>query len=218
MIRQALVALGPRSVLTGVLAGGAALALGALFLPHTAAGPAMFRLTLQAAEEPGAFYLSAWNDGDVFVAHDGSDKRTLTFTRRGDEHDGCTWLGTERLTPITPHLYAYDYSETILSCRPGARPFRKTPRTGVVTVEKWGEPATATALTAVQPPGDVWNLAADELDEDDCDCADDDLDDLDDADRELAQAQRDLEEARHEIDQALQEATLQLRTIADDDE
>src|SRR4051794_29633912 len=59
MMRQALVALGPKSVVAGVLVGGAALALGAIFIPHAAASsnPGMYRLVLHAPEESGAFYL-----------------------------------------------------------------------------------------------------------------------------------------------------------------
>lgn len=187
MIRQAITALGPKSVVTGVLVGGAALALGALFVPRAAA-PGMYRLTLHAPEEAGAFYLSAWNDGDVFVAHDGSDKQKITFTRRGDEHDGCSWMGTETLTPIGARAYAYSYQETILSCRPDANPFRKTPRTGIVTVERWDGAATATALTAVQPPGDLWNVTA-QADCNGCDC-----DDADEADEDATQAIHDAED------------------------
>jgi hypothetical protein len=215
MMRQALVALGPKSVLTGVLVGGAALALGALFVPHAASGPGMYRLVLHAPEEPGAFYLSAWVDGDVFLAHDGSDRETVTFSRRGDEHDGCSWLGTEKLTPIGPRLYAYRYAETILSCRPDATPFRKTPRTGIVTVETWDGAATPTALTGIQPPGDVWNLADNDLHDG---CVDED--DLDDAERELAQAQRELEAAHRGILQALHDAQEELQHVsaADDDD
>ena len=83
MMRQALVALGPKSVVAGVLVGGAALALGALFLPRAIAAPAatgMYRLVLHAPEESGAFYISAWTEGDVFVASTG--QKTITFVRR----------------------------------------------------------------------------------------------------------------------------------------
>jgi hypothetical protein len=183
MIRQAIVALGPKSVLAGVLVGGAALALGTLFVPRTLAAPGMYRLVLHAPEESGAFYLSAWNEGGVFVAHDGSDKQSVTFTRRGDEHDGCSWMGTEKLVPIGARAYAYSYVETILSCRPGANPFRKTPRTGIVTVERWDGAGTATALSGVQPPGDLWNVASN-----DCDV------DADDQDEAAEQAIHDAED------------------------
>ena len=90
MMRQALVALGPKSVATGVLVGGAALALGALFLPRAVASAppsGMYRLVLHAPEQRGAFYVSVWAEGDVFVAN--NDAKNLTFVRRGDEHDGC---------------------------------------------------------------------------------------------------------------------------------
>lgn len=164
MIRQAIVALGPRSVLAGVLVGGAALALGSLLVPRTLATAGMYRLVLHAPSGPGYFYLSAWNDGDVFLPHDASDHKVVTLVRRGDEHDGCSWMGTEKLVPLGARAYAYSYEETILSCRPDANPFRKTPRTGIVTVERWDGAATATALTAVQPPGDLWNVASSDCD------------------------------------------------------
>jgi hypothetical protein len=226
MMRQALVALGPRTVLTGVLVGGAALALGALFLPGAAASsaPGMYRLVLHAPEEPGAFYVSAWAEGDVFVAS--RDQKSITFVRRGDEHDGCTWQGTERLTRLNASMYAYDYAETILSCRPDAVPFRKTPRTGIVTVEKWGGPATATALMGIQAPGDLWNPTADndvDVEDHDCDCdadrADVDDDAVEDAQAELEQAREELAQAQREIERAVHEANEATRAaLAADDE
>ena len=204
MIRQALVALGPRSMVTGVLVGGAALALGALFLPRVerSAAPGMYRLALFAAEEDGAFYLSAWADGDVFIA--ANEQKSITFVRRSDEHDGCSWQGTEKLTRVSRRVFAYDYAETILSCEPGATPFRKTPRTGFVTLESWSAPATATALTAVQPPGQLWNTAMNDVVEDGC-MDRDDADDADDVDEALADAQRELADAQEELADAHQE-------------
>ena len=70
MMRQAVTALGPRSVLAGVLVGSAALALGALFIPRAVAGqaPGMYRLVLHAPEQEGAFYISAWAEGEVFAS------------------------------------------------------------------------------------------------------------------------------------------------------
>src|SRR5206468_1208926 len=116
MLRQALVALGPRTLLPVALVGGAALAGGALLWPQHVA-PTTYRLLLHAPAESSAFYLSAWNEGEVYVDHDARNRRTLVFTRRADEHDGCTWLGTERLVPLAPTLYHYSYDETILACR-----------------------------------------------------------------------------------------------------
>lgn len=198
MMRQALVALGPKTVLPLVLVGGAAIALGALLLPHEATGPAMYRLTLHAPAEPGNFYLSAWSGGDVFVGHDAGDRRPLTFTRRGDEHDGCSWMGTEQLVPIGPRAYQYSYGETILSCRPGAVPFRKTPRTGIVTVEKYGGVAMPTAFSGVQPAAELWNGV-----DDDCD-AEEVADDLADAQRDLDDELRELKNATRALDDARQ--------------
>ena len=231
MMRQALVALGPKSVVTGVLVGGAALALGALFLPRAVAStsaPGMYRLVLHAPERAGEMYVSAWAEGDVFVAS--SEAKSLTFVRRGDEHDGCTWQGTERLTRMSPGVYAYDYSEQILSCRPDAVPFVKTPRKGVVTVERWEGPATATALMGIQAPGDLWNVAIND-DVDDEHCSDDEDVDADDiaeqmadARREIADAQREITEAQKQVADAIRQANDEVKAAlahdndSDDDE
>lgn len=212
MMRQALVALGPRTMAAGVLVGGAVVALGALFLPHAVAAPRsapaeMYRLVLHAPEEPGAFYVSAWAEGEVFVKS--AAQKNITFVRRGDEHDGCQWQGTERLTRLSNGAYAYDYSETILSCKPDASPFRKTPRTGIVTVEPWSGPATATALMGIQGPGNLWNTTAMndvDLDGDCNDSADDD-----DSEEALADAQRELADAQKEIDEAMRQADRELK-------
>jgi hypothetical protein len=226
MIRQAVVALGPKSVATGVLVGGAALALGALFLPRAIASPSpagMDRLVLHAPEHEGFIYVSAWAEGDVFVPH--SDAKAITFVRRGDEHDGCTWQGTERLTRLSAGVYAYDYQETILACKPDANPFRKTPRTGIVTVEKWNGAATPTALNAVQPAGNLWNTTA--MNDVDCDdattVADEDGvaddDDGEDAELAMADAQRELADAQQEIADAMQQANDEVKAaLANDDD
>jgi hypothetical protein len=218
MMRQALVALGPKSMVAGVLVGSAALALGALFLPHAAAAPTpgMYRLVLHAPEERGAFYISAWKEGDVFVSS--TAQKSITFVRRGDEHDGCSWMGTEKLTRMNDRVYAYEYAETILSCKPDASPFRKTPRTGIVTVERWEGAATATALNAIQPPGDLWNTTAmnDDVDDEHCDDANDEMDDAEEA---LADAQRDIADAQKEIEEAVAQANEEVKAaLAQDDE
>ncbi|MBS1123670.1 MAG: hypothetical protein H6Q90_5898, partial [Deltaproteobacteria bacterium] len=93
------------------------------------------RLVLHAVDEPNAFYLSAWRDGDVKVQFDSTELQAITFKVRASVYDGCEWLGTETLVPIDANSFAYDYSETILSCAPDAVPLRKTPRTGLVTIE-----------------------------------------------------------------------------------
>ncbi len=230
MMRHALVALGPKTVATGVLVGSAVLALGALFLPRAVASTSpsgMYRLVLHAPEESGAFYVSAWAEGDVFVAT--NDEKQLTFVRRGDEHDGCTWQGTERLTRMKPSLYAYDYSEQILSCRPDAVPFKKTPRTGIVTVERWDGPATATARTGIQAPGNLWNTAMNDVDVDDDEhCTDDDdtedatdvAEEMADAQRDIADAQREIAEAQKQVADAIRQANEEVKAAlaSDDDE
>jgi hypothetical protein len=185
MIRQALVALGPRTLLPLTLVGGAAIALGAYFWPHAAATPSAYRLVLHAPEMPGAFYVSAWNEGPVFANHDANDGRSIVYTRRSAEHDGCLWQGIERLIPVAEHAYRYSYQETILACQPDARPFMKTPRTGIVTTEKVAGSPQLTAFDGIQAPGNLWNAEVHrcgcqmQMDEDvdaDDDLADDDLD------------------------------------------
>jgi hypothetical protein len=92
------------------------------------------RLELHAPEEPGALYLTAWDQGDVFVRLADGKARPLKFQTHAFINDGCEWLATERLVPTGPDRYAYSYDEEILSCQPGATPARKTPRTGFVVV------------------------------------------------------------------------------------
>jgi hypothetical protein len=48
---------------------------------------------------------------------------------------GCRLIATETLTPIDEQTFAYTYSEQVHSCDKGAA-IRKTPRTGIVTVER----------------------------------------------------------------------------------
>ena len=202
MIRQALVALGPRTLLPLTLVGGAALGLGAFFWPHAAATPGVYRLVLHAPPPPsGFFYVSAWNDGDVYSSHDAADHQPIVYTRRGQEHDGCLWQGVERLTPVGPHSYRYTYQETILACQSDARPFVKTPRSALVTVEKVTGTPQLTPLDAMQAPGNVWNPP--EAHRCGCQMA---LDDDADADDDVAD---DLDEAMAATDQAINEAMAQ---------
>ena len=93
------------------------------------------RLSLRTVWKANAIYLSWWNDGDVRVALAPGDLPPLEFTARA-WIDGCHWKATELLDPIDAHHYAYRYAETLLGCRPGAVPWRKTPRTGIVTVSE----------------------------------------------------------------------------------
>lgn len=167
MLRQAIVALGPRTLVPVALVGSALLGLAAVAMPH--AQPGVYRFTLHAPMPPATIFVSAWNDGEVFVNHNGSDGKTLVFTRRADEHDGCRWQGTELLAPIGAHAYAYSYDEKILSCEPDAHPFVRTPRRGIVTVEKIDGVAALTAFDDTQAPGDLW--AEDEDDSEDLNAA-----------------------------------------------
>jgi hypothetical protein len=209
MLRQALVAYGPRTLLPVMLVGGAAIAGGALLWGPRLHAPSAYRLTLHAPVDSNAFYLSAWNDGEVFIDHDARDRKPVVFTRRGDENDGCTWVGTERLIPIAVNAYHYSYEETILSCRPGATPFAKTPRAGIVTVEA-ADGAALTALAGVQPAGEVWNAIAVDNDED---CGNDADLDADLAELQAAAAEVEAEAAdsareiadrlAHEIEEAV---------------
>jgi hypothetical protein len=209
MIRQALVAIGPRTLLPLTLVGGAALAAGAFFWPHAAATPSVYRLVLHAPAMPGAFYVSAWNDGAVVSSHDAGDHQPVVYTRRGQEHDGCMWQGIERLTPIGPHAYRYSYQETILACRPDATPFVKTPRMGIVTVEKLAGAVPLTAFDAMQAPGNLWNPAVRRCG---CQMQTADLDDLDDADDDIDDAMAATSQA---IDEAMAEAAHALRDAED---
>jgi len=94
------------------------------------------QLALHTESLPNAIYLTAWRDGDVSFTFPDSKLHAITFYNRASIHDGCRWLGTESLTPIDDKTFFYDYSETVLDCDAGATPFYKTPRTGLVTVEK----------------------------------------------------------------------------------
>ena len=92
-------------------------------------------LALHAVAQPGALYLTAWRHGNVSVRIRGDKLVPLTFETLASVNDGCRWQGTETLVPIDNRRYAYRYDETILECDPGATPYIKTPRTGIVTVE-----------------------------------------------------------------------------------
>ncbi len=91
------------------------------------------RLVLHAPERPRALYLTAWNEGDVFVTLRDGQPHAMTFKTRAFINDGCEWRATERLFPTSETHYTYTYEEEILSCDPGATPALKTPRVGYVT-------------------------------------------------------------------------------------
>jgi hypothetical protein len=92
------------------------------------------RLVLHAPVHCGEFYLTAWRHGPVRVpAGDAAD--TLTFRTRAELDDGCRWVSTETLVPISATRYAYAYEDHMVSCEPGAEPaYIPTPRTGYVDV------------------------------------------------------------------------------------
>jgi hypothetical protein len=116
-----------------VAVGGLLLAL-TLAYGHSATNHHTRRLVLHTVAEPDSIYLSAWRNGDVVLSDNPRVPSTLIFTTRASVSDGCRWLGTETLEPIG-RSYLYRYEETILGCDEDAVPYRKTPRTGIVTVE-----------------------------------------------------------------------------------
>jgi len=120
-------------VLKTALVGAAVLA-GMLALAPKPTASTVQRLELHAPEEPHALYLTAWDQGDVFVRLADGKAHALTFQTHAFINDGCEWLATERLVPTSADRYAYSYDEEILSCQPDATPARKTPRTGYVLV------------------------------------------------------------------------------------
>lgn len=133
---QAVESVGLRSALVGILA----VSVGGMWMAgHRHHGCShtpqkMHRLTLDAPVAPYAIYLTAWDEGDVWMPVDPSMHQTITFTTRATISDGCRWMGTEVLEPLDDTHFAYSYDETILECAPDATPYVKTPRTGIVTV------------------------------------------------------------------------------------
>jgi len=97
---------------------------------------ATYRLSLSAPVEPNAIYLTRWHLGSVQATFNDGTLQPITYRTRAHVYDGCYWQGTETLVPINATQFAYDYSEQVLSCEADSVPLRKTPRTGIVTVEK----------------------------------------------------------------------------------
>lgn len=120
-----------RTLLVGVLAAASIAAVAT-----TREDPTTRRLSLHAVEERNSYYLTAWDEGDVLVAFPDESLRAVTFYSRARLTDGCRWTGVEKLTPVGEGAFFYEYSETVTDCAPGAHPYRKTPRTGLVTVEQ----------------------------------------------------------------------------------
>jgi hypothetical protein len=123
----------PLSKLLAVGGATLALAIGATLPAHS--HRSTHRLSLVAPVQPNAIYITAWARGAVSIVRDDAHPRAFTITSRARIPDGCTWLGIEHLEPIDALHYSYTYDETIVSCEPGATPYIKTPRTGIVTVE-----------------------------------------------------------------------------------
>jgi|ERR1700733_14841704 hypothetical protein len=123
-------------VARAVVVGGLLLA-SSLALSRGHAAPHQVRLVLHAVSEPDFVYLSWWRDGDVKVELQPGERPAMMLTCRAWLDDGCLWKGIETLEPIDARHYAYAYDEVMMRCGPGATPdrYRKTPRTGIVTVE-----------------------------------------------------------------------------------
>jgi len=128
-MQQALTSSLYRSIAVGGLLLALTVALGRAPKPH------MHRLALHAVDRPGALYLTAWRNGTVRVPIKGDNLVPLRFSMVASINDGCRWEGIETLMQIDSHRYFYRYDEEILECEPGADPYIKTPRTGLVTVE-----------------------------------------------------------------------------------
>lgn len=131
-MQHALVAPVFKSIALAGLALGLGAAASSLSSPPE---PVTHRLRLHACDKPNAVYLSVFRHGDIRVRFRGNSLHPITFETRAQVFDGCRWLGVETLTPRDGRSFHYDYSERILSCRPGATPTDKTPRKGLVTVE-----------------------------------------------------------------------------------
>jgi hypothetical protein len=136
MLMQAVQSVGLRSAVAGLaLLGGTVYGASRHHCTRsTESVQKMHRLALDAPVEPYAIYLTAWEDGDVWMQLDPSLHQTLTFSTRATISDGCRWLGTEVLEPLDDTHYAYSYDETILECAPDSVPYIKTPRVGIVTI------------------------------------------------------------------------------------
>jgi hypothetical protein len=138
-LNSALASLAWRSFGRPVALVGGALLIGGLLAASTRSSPpppptsTSFRLVLDTESDPACVYGSAWNDGEVVLAHDASDGKTVTLTSRYDFADGCTWEAHEVLTP-SGDGYAYEYNEHIVECTRGATPGIACPRRGHVTV------------------------------------------------------------------------------------
>ncbi|MBX3154766.1 MAG: hypothetical protein KF773_02115 [Deltaproteobacteria bacterium] len=117
--------------------GGLLLALGvgaAVLKPTSCCDKSTHKLVLHAPVEADAFYLTAWSDGPLHLKFDLDEMPGFEITSEAWYY-GCKWRGVETLVPIDTRTYSYDYRETLLGCRAGATPTRKTPRQGYVTVE-----------------------------------------------------------------------------------
>lgn len=119
-------------VLKSFAIGGILLGLG---VAARLTAPETHRLVLHAPAERGAVYLSAFDDDGEVEVEGALPRGPFMFEIQARGGDGCRWLAVETLEPIDGRTYAYGYAEYIVSCEPGATPYRKTPRRGIVTVD-----------------------------------------------------------------------------------
>jgi hypothetical protein len=96
-------------------------------------------ITLEADDDPDCYYETSFRDGTATVV----TNRRSVLMHTYDWLDGCTWESREVLTPHGPGLYAYEYTEHVVSCQPNAEPARACERHGVATVVDADHPAVA---------------------------------------------------------------------------
>jgi len=115
-----------------VVLGGVLLATG-IGAAMTSGHPAHERrLVLDAPVVRGDIYLSAWDNAELRVRAD--RPIPLYFETAAWISDGCHWVGMETLEKLDDHTYFYSYDERYGDCAENARPYRKTPRVGTVTI------------------------------------------------------------------------------------
>jgi hypothetical protein len=107
-----------------------------------------FRLELHLEAEEGGVYFTAWVDGDVIAAKDGSDGKPVTYRRKFYWSDGCRWEATERLVPTAANRYTYRYREAAVECPDGATPSASVTRSGHVIVHATDTSRPLTPLVA----------------------------------------------------------------------
>ena len=72
-------------------------------------------------------YYSTWDVQDVVVE---AGTKHASFEHDFAFMDGCQWRATETLEAVSPGRYAYSYTETPVSCRPGRTAAQPCTRSG----------------------------------------------------------------------------------------